>query len=97
MCLSSGGNAVPTRHLLLVTLHRYQSGMRGGIPSPIQESHLFRVTNTRCRIGTAFSPDYGHIGVVARNMQRKAINKLKKFVHQVGPIYKITRLYKEKR
>ena len=37
-------------------------------------SHLHRVTNTRCRIGTVFSPDDGHI--VARNMQRKAINIL---------------------
>jgi len=29
-------------------------------------SHLYRVTNTKCRIGTVFSPDDGHI--VARNM-----------------------------
>jgi len=44
------------------------------------------MTNTRCRIGTVFSPDDGH--VVARNMQRKAINILRKFVHQVGSTYK---------
>ena len=30
------------------------------------DSHLHRVTNTRCRTGTVFSPDDGHI--VARNM-----------------------------
>jgi len=30
------------------------------------DSHLYRVTNTRCHIGTVFSPDDGH--VVARNM-----------------------------
>ena len=53
-------------------------------------STCFRVTNTRCRIGTVFSPDNGHI--VARNMYRKTINILRKFVHQVGSIYK--RLYK---
>ena len=32
----------------------------------IPDSHLYRVKNTRCRIGTVFSPDDGHI--VARNM-----------------------------
>ena len=36
------------------------------IPPCIPDSHLYRVTNTRCRIGTVFSPDDGHI--VARNM-----------------------------
>jgi hypothetical protein len=36
------------------------------IPPCIPYSHLYRVTNTRCRIGTVFYPDDGHI--VARNM-----------------------------
>jgi Fe2+ or Zn2+ uptake regulation protein len=58
-----------------------------GIPPCIPDSYLYRVTNTRCRIGTAFSPDDGH--VVARNVYRKAINTLRKFVHQVDSIYKI--------
>ena len=59
------------------------------IPPCILDSHLYRVTNTRCRrIGTVFSPDDGH--VVARNMHRKTINILRTFVHQVGSIYKIT-------
>jgi len=39
------------------------------------------------RINTVVSPDDGHI--VARNMQRKEINILRKIVHQVGFIYKI--------
>jgi len=47
------------------------------------------VTNTRRRIGTVFSPDDGHI--VAQNMYRKAINILRKIVHQVGSIHKIIR------
>jgi len=34
--------------------------MQGG------DSHLYRATNTRCRIGKVLSPDDGHI--VARNM-----------------------------
>ena len=51
----------------------------------IPDSHLYRVTNTRCRIGTVFSPDDGHI--VARNMYRKAINILRKFVHEVVSMY----------
>jgi len=49
------------------------------------------VTNSRRRIGTVFSADDGH--VVARNMWRKAINILRKFVHQVDSIFK--RLYKD--
>jgi len=50
------------------------------------KSHLYRVTKTRCRIGMVFSPDDVHI--VARNMYRKAINIIRKIVHQVGSIYK---------
>ena len=46
---------------------------------------LYRVTNTRCRKGTVFYPDDGHI--VARNMYRKAINVLRKSVHQIGSVY----------
>jgi hypothetical protein len=38
-----------------------------------------------------FSPDDGHI--VAQNMYRKAINILRKIVHQVGSIYKIIQGY----
>ena len=34
---------------------------RNEIPPCIPDSHLHRVTNTRCRIGTVFSPDDGHI------------------------------------
>jgi hypothetical protein len=39
-------------------------------------SHLYRVTCTRCRIDTINSPDDGHI--TARNMQRIEINIYKK-------------------
>jgi len=39
---------------------------RKEIPPCIQDNHLYGVTNTRCRVGTVFSPDDGHI--VARNM-----------------------------
>jgi len=48
---------------------------------------VYRMTNNRPRIGMVFSPDDGH--TVVRNMYSKAINILRKFVHQVGPIYKI--------
>jgi len=54
------------RHLVLVTLYRRPSDMQGGIPLCIPDGHIYRVTNTRCRIGRVFSPDDGHI--VARNM-----------------------------
>ena len=46
-----------------------------------------RITCTKCHIDTVISPDDGHI--VARNMQRKEINILRKTVHQVDFIYKI--------
>jgi len=42
------------------------TGMHG--PPCIPDSHLYRVTNTRRRIGTVISPDDEHI--VARNMYR---------------------------
>ena len=95
MCPSSGENTVPMRHLVFVTLYRWLSSMQGGmkcfIPPCIPDSHLYRVTNTTCRIGTVFSPDDGHI--VTRKTYRKAMNILRKFVHQVGSIYR--RLYKD--
>jgi len=53
----------------------------------IPDSHPPRMTNTKWRICTVFSPDDGHI--VARNLSRKEINILKKIVNQVGCIYKI--------
>jgi hypothetical protein len=54
---------------------------------PAYDSHPHRVTNTKCRIDTVISPDDGLI--IARNMQRKEINILRKIVHQVDFIYKI--------
>ena len=91
MCPSSGENTVLMRHLVFVTLYRLLSGMQGGfIPPCIPDSHLYRVTNTRCCIGTVFSPDDENI--VSRNMLRKAVSKIRKFVHQFGSVYK-TLLY----
>jgi hypothetical protein len=49
--------------------------------------HPYRITSAKCHINTVVSPDDGH--TVARNMQRKEINILRKIVHQVGFIYKI--------
>jgi len=54
----------------------------------IPDNHPHGITNTKCRINTVISPDDGHI--VTRNMWRKEINMLRKAVHQVGFIYKIT-------
>ena len=70
----------------------YLSSMQGGmelssIPPCIPDSHLYRITGTKCRINTVVSPDDGHI--VAQNMLRKEINILRKIVHQIGFIYKI--------
>ena len=61
MCPSSGENTVSIQSLVFVTLYRRQSGMQGGIPPCVPDSHPNRVTNSTCRIGTVFSPDNGHI------------------------------------
>jgi len=55
---------------------------------PVSQPH--RVTNTKCRINTVISPDDGHI--VARNMQRKEINILRKLCTKLALF---TRLYKD--
>ena len=66
--------------------------MNSFIPPYIPDSHLYRVTNTRCRIGIVFSPDDGHIA--ARNMYRKAIDIQEKLCTK---LVLFTRLYKDAR
>ena len=58
----------------------------------LPDSDLHRVTNTKCRINKVIFPDDGHI--VARNMQRKEINVLKKLCTKLALF---TRLYKNAR
>jgi len=53
----------------------------------IPDIHPYRITNTKCHINTAVSPDDGHI--IVRNMSRKEINTLRKIVHQVASIDRI--------
>ena len=67
MCPSPGENTVPMRHLVFsLYIDDWYAG-RNEIPPYISpDSHLHRVTNTRCRIGTEFSPYDGQI--FARNM-----------------------------
>ena len=65
MCLSSEENTVPMRHLVFVTLIDDCLVCRA-VPPCISDGEIYRLTNTRGRIGTVFSPDDGHI--VARNM-----------------------------
>ena len=52
------------------------------IPSCIPDSHPYIITSTKCRINTVVSASDGH--TVARNMQRKEINILRKILHQFG-------------
>jgi len=85
VCPSSGEITASVRHLAFVTLCGWLSGMQG--PPCIPDSHPHRITITKCRINTVFSPDDGYI--VVQNMYRKEINILRKIVHQVGCIYKI--------
>jgi len=67
------------------------SGMQGGIPPYLPDSHPYIITSTKCRINTVVSPYDGNI--VTRNMDRKEINILRKIVHQVGFIYQIIQGY----
>jgi len=62
MCPSSGENTVPMRHLVFVT----DDCLVCTAFCPAYLTGIYKVTNTRCRIGTVFSPDDGHTG--ARNM-----------------------------
>ena len=66
--LHVSGNYVPIirRKYRTYAIPGKVSAGRNEIPPCIPDSHLYRVTNMRCRIGTVFSPDDGHI--VARNM-----------------------------
>jgi hypothetical protein len=66
----------------------WYAGWNFFIPPCTPDSHPYIVTSTKCGINKVISPDDGHI--VARNLYRKEINILRKIVHQVGFIYKIT-------
>jgi len=69
-------------------LYGWLSGLLVGILSNQQTRQpSIHSDKYQCRIDTVNSPDDGHI--VARNMQRKEINILRKIVHHVGCIYKI--------
>ena len=68
MCPSSGEITVSLRRLVFVTLCGRLSGMWGGRPPYIPDSHPHRITSTKCRKNTVVSSDDGHI--VARNMWR---------------------------
>jgi len=61
---SSGETTVFMRHLILVILCGWLSGMQGG--PCILDSHPHTVTSTKCRINTVVSPDDGTI--TARKM-----------------------------
>jgi hypothetical protein len=63
MCPSSGETIVFMRHLVLVILSGWLSGMH-----PAYQTVIHRITSTKCCINTIVSPDDGHI--VARNMWR---------------------------
>jgi hypothetical protein len=76
-------------------MQRPSLSLVGFTSSSIPDSHPYRVTRTKYRICTVFSPDYGHI--VARNMYRKEINVLRKIVHQFGFTYKILQRFMDKK
>jgi len=63
---SSGETIVFLRHLVLVILCGWLSGMQGGISPCIPDSHPCRITSTKWGTDTVVSPDDGPI--VARNM-----------------------------
>jgi hypothetical protein len=63
---SNGDTTVFMRHLVLVILYGWLSGMQGGIPVCIPDSHPYRITSTKCRMNTVVAPDDGPIA--ARNV-----------------------------
>jgi hypothetical protein len=65
---------------------------------PMHTSHPYRVTNTRCRIGTVFSPDDGHscpkhVQKSNKHIKKKLCTKLVLFTR----LYKDTRSTKHKK
>jgi len=62
-CPSSGETTAFMRHLVLVILCGWLSGMEDAPCIP--DSHPHRITSTKCRINAVVSPDYGH--TVTRN------------------------------
>ena len=71
---SSGENIVPLRHLPFVTLNEWLSGMQGRPCIP--DSHLYRITSTKCRIDTVISPDDGHSCPKHAEKSNKHIKKI---------------------
>jgi hypothetical protein len=67
MCQSSGETTVFMRHLVLVILCGWLSGIQG---------HPYIIKSTKCQINTAVSPDDGHI--VALNTHRERNKHTKK-------------------
>jgi hypothetical protein len=61
VCPSSAETTVFMWHLVLVILRGWLSGMQGGIPPCITDSHPHRLTSTKRCINTVVSPDDGHI------------------------------------
>jgi len=57
-------------------VHNFSEYMHGRIPPCIPDSHLYTLTNTRCHIGTVFSPDDGHI--IAPKHAEKSNKHIKK-------------------
>jgi hypothetical protein len=90
MCQSSGETSVFMRHLALVFLYGWLSGMQGvNIPPCIPDSHPHRVTSAKCCINTLFLL---MMGTYSPNTCRDSlINILRKIVYHVGFIYKIKR------
>ena len=73
MCPSSGETTVYLRHLVLVILCGWLSGMQGGIP----DSHPHRITSTKCHINTVVSPDDGPVAAPKHVETDKYINILR--------------------
>jgi len=83
-CLDITGNFVPEVQFFFIYIYFYSLHVSGSqfsvqvcdeiclIQTCTLNSHLYRVTYTRCRIDTINSPDDGH--VAGRNMQRIGIN-----------------------
>ena len=86
VCPSSGEITLSMRHLLFVTVYGWLSGMQGGIPLCIADSHPYSDKYQVSHRYGNFSWWWAHS--CPKHVQ-KSNKHIKKIVHQVGSVYKI--------
>ena len=84
MCSSLGELIVSIQHLVYVTVYRWPSGVQTCTPN----SHLYRVTYTRCHIDIINSPDDENMAA-QKYVENRNKHTWKRIVHQVGYLLRL--------